>query len=276
MSKQPVGFMTYVRFDDEHENGRLTEFCKRLSGEVRVQTGERFHIFQDRNDIAWGQQWKLRIDESLDAVTFLIPIITPGFFKSPACRAELERFIDREKQLCRNDLILPVYYVNCPILNDEAKREADSAVNVVASRQYADWRELRFEMFTSPLVGKMLATMATQVVEALERGNTAQSSVPISVGAASQQPAQSAPPIDPTREAAAGQTSEVVRRLAQKTEPPTRVVDALHRGDHSSLTDALGAAKPGDRILVRPGLYREGIVIDKPVEIIGDGELAVC
>ena len=46
---------------------------------------------------------------------------------------------------------------------------------------------------------------------------------------------------------------------------------ALHRGDFSAITAAIEAAKPGDRILVRPGLYREGFVVDKPLEIIGDG-----
>ncbi|MFN2453615.1 MAG: right-handed parallel beta-helix repeat-containing protein [Pyrinomonadaceae bacterium] len=67
--------MSYVRFDDQHENGRLTEFRERLSGEVQMQTGESFSIFQDRNDILWGQHWKERIVDSIDAVTFLIPII---------------------------------------------------------------------------------------------------------------------------------------------------------------------------------------------------------
>jgi len=33
-------------------------------------------------------------------------------------------------------------------------------------------------------------------------------------------------------------------------------VDALHRGDHATITAALQAAKPGTQILVRPGLYR--------------------
>jgi cobaltochelatase CobT len=108
MSKYPIGFMSYVRFDDEHDNGRLTEFCKRLSGEVRVHTGELFHIFQDRSDIAWGQQWKNRIDGCLDHGTFLIPIITPSFFKSDPCRYELEHFLTRETELGRNDLILPL------------------------------------------------------------------------------------------------------------------------------------------------------------------------
>ena len=46
---------------------------------------------------------------------------------------------------------------------------------------------------------------------------------------------------------------------------------ALHRGDFSAITAAIEAAKPGDRVLVRPGLYREGFVVDKPLEIIGDG-----
>ena len=61
MNKHPVGFMSYVRIDDQHESGRLSQFCDRLTGEVRMQTGEEFRIFQDRNDIAWGQQWQQRI-----------------------------------------------------------------------------------------------------------------------------------------------------------------------------------------------------------------------
>jgi F-box protein 11 len=161
--------MSYVRFDDQHDNGRLTQFRERLSGEVRIQTGEEFPIFQDRNDILWGQNWKERVEESLDQVTFLIPIVTPSFFLSPACRSELEQFIDREKQLDRNDLILPVYYVGCPLLNDQERRAEDALAEAIAAHQYADWRELRFEPFTSPEVGKMLVKLAVQVRDARER-----------------------------------------------------------------------------------------------------------
>ncbi|CAK8724981.1 hypothetical protein KKHLCK_15550 [Candidatus Electrothrix laxa] len=169
MSRTALAFMSYVNLDDQHEQGRLTQFRERLSGEVRMQTGEPFDIFQDRKDIAWGQQWQERIDESLDAVTFLIPIITPGFFKSTACREELERFLKREEELGRGDLILPVYYVRCPVLEDKVKRGHDKLAQVVAARQYADWRQLRFEEFTSSLVRKALAKMAEQIVAALER-----------------------------------------------------------------------------------------------------------
>jgi len=50
------------------------------------------------------------------------------------------------------------------------------------------------------------------------------------------------------------------------------IVDQMHRGDYSSIAQAVEAAKPGDCILVRHGLYQECVVIDKPLEIIGDGE----
>jgi TIR domain-containing protein len=170
-----AGFMSYVRIDDQHENGRLTELCSRLSGEVRMQLGQEFSIFQDRKDVAWGQQWKQRIENTIDATTFLIPIITPGFFTSPACRDEVERFLERENHLERSDLILPIYYVNCPALGNEMLRKGDTIAQIIAARQYADWRELRFEPFTSQLVGKMLAALAAQIVRALDSTPTERS-----------------------------------------------------------------------------------------------------
>jgi F-box protein 11 len=261
--------MSYVRSDDEHEHGRLTEFRERLSAEVRMQTGDEFPIFQDRNDIGWGQNWKKRIKESLDGVTFLIPIITPSFFKSPACRDELERFLEREKTLSRDDLILPVYYVDCPLLSDDKKRAKDELAQVVAERQYADWRELRFELFTSPQVGRAFAQLAVQIREALER--TAAGGKPKAARVTRRRALR--PPAEPPAGAESGtEGAETTARPAPKTEPPTRVVDPMHRGDHPTITEAITAASPGDRILVRPGLYEEGLVIDKPLEIIGQGD----
>lgn len=275
MAGEPIAFMSYVRSDDQHENGRLSHFRERLSGEVRMQTGETFEIFQDRNDIAWGEQWLQRIEGSLDTVTFLIPVITPAFFKSPACRAELERFLKREEALGRTDLILPLYYVECTLLNDDAKREEDSLATLIADRQFVDWRELRFESLSSPVVGKRLASMARQIVDALERGQTAPAR-PAGDGH-SDLMGDDARADDAERgreEEEAVKTSERAHRPEPKTEVPTLVVDALHRGDFTTVTEALETARPGARILVRPGLYREGVVIDKPVEIIGDGEQA--
>jgi len=45
-------------------------------------------------------------------------------------------------------------------------------------------------------------------------------------------------------------------------------------GDCQNLNTAIKKAKAGDRILVKPGVYQEDLIIDKPLEIIGDGEVA--
>lgn len=169
VNKQPVAFLSYVRSDDEHENGRLTQFCERLSAEVKMQTGEEFRIFQDRKDIMWGQNWKERLENTLDEVTFLIPIITPSFFKSTPCRDEFKRFLEREKKLNRNDLILPVYYVSCEQLDIKEKCAVDEIATIIDSRQRVDWRDIRFEPPTATEYGKRLAKIAVQIRESLGR-----------------------------------------------------------------------------------------------------------
>jgi F-box protein 11 len=274
MTKKPAGFMSYVHFDDEHENGRLSDLRKRLSGEVRVHTGEEFPIFQDQNDIQWGQPWKDRIEGALDSVTFLIPIITPAFFKSRPCTDEFHRFLDRERQLGRNDLILPVYYVECPLLNDEKKRNADALAKAVADRQYVDWRELRFEPLTSPSAGRLLAKMAKQIRDALEREQPAAARRRSAAKPRRKKAVPNAAATPSEGEGASPQASEAARGPAGKTELTPLIVDGRHTGHHSNLAEALAAAKPGDRILVRPGVYKEGVVVDRAVEILGDGELS--
>src|SRR5690348_1442768 len=163
MPGNAAAFMSYVRFNDQHEDGQLTQFRQRLSAEVKMQTGEDFPIFQDRNDIAWGENWQQRIDQALDAVTLLLVIITPSFFRSSACRSEVERFMARERELGRDDLILPVYYVSAPELDQSELREDDPLAATLAKRQFADWRELRFEPLTSPVVRKAMAQLAARM-----------------------------------------------------------------------------------------------------------------
>ena len=267
---KPAAFMSYARLDDKY--GHVTRFCEHLSHEVRVHVGEEFSIFQDRKDIRWGQNWKARIEGSIDEVTFLIPIITPSFFNSQPCRRELQRFLEREKKLKRDDLILPVYYVDCPLLNDEEKLAGDELAQVIADRQRVDWRELRFEPFTFPQVGRKLETLAVDIRDALERVQASEKrEVLKSAAGVTHRQADNASVSLPQDIKSMIESREYARGPAAKTEPPIRVVDPMHRGDHTTITEAIEAANPGDRILVRPGLYQEGFVIEKPLEIIGDG-----
>ena len=96
MPGEPSAFMSYARFNDAQYDGQLSAFRELLAAEVRAQTGRQFVIFEDRAHISWGQNWRQRIDEALDVATLLLVIITPRFFGSRECRAEVARFLERE------------------------------------------------------------------------------------------------------------------------------------------------------------------------------------
>lgn len=49
------------------------------------------------------------------------------------------------------------------------------------------------------------------------------------------------------------------------------IVDASGRGDFTSLAKAIANAPPGSHVLVRPGVYRESLVVSNPIEILGQG-----
>ncbi len=49
------------------------------------------------------------------------------------------------------------------------------------------------------------------------------------------------------------------------------VVVAPAGGDYTTIGEAIAAVAPDTPILIKPGIYRETIVIDKPVALIGDG-----
>ncbi|PWV97690.1 cobaltochelatase CobT subunit [Hoeflea marina] len=165
-NKDPLAFLSYVRDDDAHDRGRISDLRTRLEGEVRIQTGFPFPIFQDRNDIDWGERWRERIKEAIDSISFLIPIITPSYFRSHMCREEFEAFILRERALGLPRLILPIYYVTADEIDDSAKHPDDMAATL-RERNWSDWRELRFTELDDSIIRKQIATLATTIKETM-------------------------------------------------------------------------------------------------------------
>ncbi|AFZ14509.1 serine/threonine protein kinase [Crinalium epipsammum PCC 9333] len=54
----------------------------------------------------------------------------------------------------------------------------------------------------------------------------------------------------------------------------TIIVSATGGGNYTTIGEAIKNAQPDSCILVRPGLYQESLIIDKQLEIIGDGLVA--
>jgi CheY-like chemotaxis protein len=134
-------FLSYTRLDDEFFGGAITSLRKLLELGVQVVTGQKnFNIFQDIDGIEFGQQWQKRLDQAIVSTRFLIPIITPLFFQSNACRDELKKFIAHEKKQKRDDLILPVYFVTSPVLERSDLLRKDPVATAISKRQRYDWR----------------------------------------------------------------------------------------------------------------------------------------
>jgi cobaltochelatase CobT len=161
-NRDPLAFLSYVRDDDAHDLGRISDLRARLEGEVRIQTGRPFPIFQDRNDIVWGERWRERIKDAIDSISFLIPIITPSYFRSHMCREEFEAFLLRERALGLPRLILPIYYVSADEIDDAVKHPDDMAA-VLRERNWSDWRELRFPPLDRPIIREQIAALAKTI-----------------------------------------------------------------------------------------------------------------
>jgi parallel beta-helix repeat protein len=253
----PVAFLSYARFNNQLDEDRISDFCKRLAGEVEAVTGEPFEIFQDLRNIRVGQQWKERVEQALGSTTLLIAILSPSFFKSEYCRKEIEQFLNREARLGRNDLIIPVNYIGMDRLKNP-ERDPDDFFETMKSRQAFDWTKLRFAERDSSNLSVAINELALQIKDALGRFVT----VPDIRKAPAQAPRAD---IDLITEPVT-QTDH-----AKVTQPQIRVVDFL-RGPYFTLAKAVSDADPGDRILVRPGTYEQGLVLDKPLEIINEGK----
>ena len=115
-------------------NGRLMDFRKLLEAELWAQTGKDLQIFQDTEDIEWGDIWKDRITKVLGVSSFLIAIVTPGYLESQSCRFEFEYFLRRESLSGHKDLILPILHID----TTELKNPNDNVAVEISKRQWID------------------------------------------------------------------------------------------------------------------------------------------
>lgn len=169
-----VALLSYAQLDDECEHGRLSVLRECLENAVRQRTGDKnFRIFQDKKGILWGSNWKQTIEQALQDVFVLIPIMTPLYLQSEPCKEEYEIFLKREKKLGRNDLILPIYWIDCDELDDQKRRDSNAWAKGLAEHQRADLRELRFTRLESLEALRVIDGLAVQLKQVLQTSLTA-------------------------------------------------------------------------------------------------------
>lgn len=170
---QPTAVLSYTRKDDEFFGGYITAFRKTLESAVHVVTGnEDFRIFQDVEGIVVGEQWEKKLADVIGAASFLVPMVSPLFFRSEPCRHEVELFLERERGLERDDLILPVYFLSTPRLDKDEEKGKDPLAVELARRQMFDWRENANVPLQEPAARKAIIALAGAVGSAIERLET--------------------------------------------------------------------------------------------------------
>ena len=168
MAANIVAFISYAHVDDEYENGAIVKLARRLENALRKFTGMRdLSIFFDRDSIAWGDAWKVRIAQGLADSMFLIPIVTPSYLTSDQCKEEVEQF-------CRlkgsEGHLLPIYYVEIPSLEERH----DPISIAVRRNQHMDWRQLRTVGQKTLGVMKAIDKMAKEISDRLDLKTSAQ------------------------------------------------------------------------------------------------------
>lgn len=159
----PAAFVSYTHDDDRRDSGRIGHLYSHLQREVSLHMGTEFEVFFDRSSIEWGVRWKAAIQSGIQAASLFIPILTPGYLRSDACRDELAQFIEHERDLGRTDLILPILYVPVPVLSDAQAVGRDSLTQQLSSHQYVDWTDKRFEDFDSGPYRRGIHDLATRI-----------------------------------------------------------------------------------------------------------------
>jgi len=166
-----IGFFSYSRDDDQDSNNALSTIRKLIQNELRARLGrsrQSLRLWQDQEALAPGALWESQINAAVQQSVFFIPIITPRVINSKYCGIEFKRFLDRERELGRDDLVFPILYIDVDELQDENQWRGHPLLEVIGERQYADWREYRYEA-DSPTLRRAAANLCGKIAATLRR-----------------------------------------------------------------------------------------------------------
>jgi F-box protein 11 len=236
MSEKPNVFVSYSHLDTSW----LEQFDAPLKALVNHVNFERF----DDRQLLGGSSWDVEIKAALERATIALLLVTANFMASEYIKnVEIQAALRNRKE--KGCIVIPVL---CRACDWELLQISDIHWLPMDPKRklkpLAEWHGADRDAGLTQVVKHI-----RERVEALERGKPSSEPAP-----SPPQKPQDAPATKPTQE------------------PRTLFVGALHPDDHPTLAAALGAAKAGDRIVIRKGQYNENIVIDKPLEIIGDGK----
>lgn len=88
----PSVFLSYVHDDDDYFDGLLIAFTKKVIQACRSELGTPVELITDNISLAWGENWREKLQKEVGRTTFLMAMVTPSYIRSQACRDEFLQF----------------------------------------------------------------------------------------------------------------------------------------------------------------------------------------
>ena len=156
-------FLSYAHADDKNTHGGITQLKNSLIAEYKLQTGYDLQIFQDKDDIRWGDDWRDIINRSLGTALIFMPILTPTYLRRPNCLAELKNRVQQMKGAGYDAGIYPIEFVDCK--RALAALQDDELANILAETQYCDWTTCRLENPSSSAYTKGISEIVGALIK---------------------------------------------------------------------------------------------------------------
>lgn len=147
-------FLSYTRNKDQFQ--KVTSFRARFAQAVEMRLpGSR--VFQDTQHMLDGQHFPEVLATELRRADVLLALVSPAWLQSDWCRQEFSLFTDDATDSARLHKILPVLWVDTP---DMHARSLDLVARTMASINYSDWRDLRYESWDDSNNQRQLGKLA--------------------------------------------------------------------------------------------------------------------
>ncbi|MET9000890.1 toll/interleukin-1 receptor domain-containing protein [Amycolatopsis sp. NPDC004169] len=167
MSDQPAVqcFLSFTHEDDSFLNfvtplkASLEQFCASAHG-------RKIEVFVDRESIGWGEDWRTRIQDGINAAMVFIPVISMNYFyESSACREELTAFYAKANELGLTQLILPLIVLGKNLITENSD---DANIRIIEKLQYIDIEEAVLAGAGTAEWRRMMAVVAGKLIKAIQ------------------------------------------------------------------------------------------------------------
>lgn len=242
MAERDSIFISYAHDDDKNSNNWISLFKDVLQNELDIQSGQHVNIFFDKDAIDIGEEWKPKIDRTLEERTSrFIAFISMAYLHSDVCLYELEKMLSVEQALGEAGMVLPIYFIGSGPME-----EVDNPIiKRVVEKNYYDWRQFRYTPPSETEIRKKVAKVVSVILEL--RGSEAGAGAPkgkagqpvgrpLSRRAAERKLATISGYVAPSKTMAAGNDDVFIRRESCYDEVFSRAVDnALRRHEGKAI-----------------------------------------